>query len=162
MVFARHKLNISYNGKNFDLVVDRIVDALTGRIDPLSEISDCPAHLKSLLDSESTFIDVPFSEAIFSASPMKEYRVCELRMRESDERFVFRAEHRTCTGTAAEYLAGRLLPHMHNEPYDWTLVHEEMELKSYHTFETAGLRTGAKLYLIGKHRFPTVSPKTGN
>ena len=161
--YLRDTNYIPYDARNFDSVVEIIVDAVKGRASPLIQFSDSPEHLKSLVNSSAVFLEVPSEEAVFSNSPMEDYRLCELRMQESRESFVFRVAARMCIGRAAEYLARRLLPHLDGNEYTWTFEYEGAELGVYQTFETAGVTTGAALYLVGTFQGPTrFSPKFGN
>jgi hypothetical protein len=129
---------------------------------PSNYEKDVPQELIKLIDSGSEFIDIPLPSNLPNESLPKtanDFIFCELRMRQTKAIFVFRVARLARIGYAAEYLAKKLLPHLHFSDYEWLLVHNEKTIPSHHTFSTAGIKSGDMVYLLGNHRMPEWAPK---
>jgi len=116
-----------------------------------------PEALRQLLQAGTELISVVDPDTHESADGAATIFVV-LRMRHSDAAYVVEADGTTEVGVAAEQLAHRLLPRGQARGYDWTLVHQNKEMKGWLTLETAGLRSGDDVLLHGNHRQPSWSP----
>ena len=154
---------ISYDDRDFDSVLQTIIAAIKGRANVLRDIeqSKLPRNLKKLIKDGANFIDVPLQTHIAASLPKdaaEDYLVCELKMRQTPASFVFRVPAIMEISVVAEYLIKKVFPHLQHHDYDWTFTHEGHELPSYHTFKSAGIRTGDVVYLFGNTRRPKWAP----
>ena len=156
---------IQYNQRNFDDVVEKIINTIKRRANPLASINQTqiPPRLKTLIDSGSQFIDIPMPRLVKELSPknMDDYLFYELKMRQTSAVFVFRTPKVMKIGDAAEFLVAQILPHLRLEDYEWLLVYNNQAVPQNHTFATAGIRSGETVYLLGNHRRPEWMPDMG-
>lgn len=126
-----------------------------------SVTSEIPQRLKELIDSGSELINVPLSEdlKIAMGETSLDYPYYELKMRQSDAVFVFRVPKLMEVGDTAEYLASKIFPKLRFEDYEWSIVHDGETIPSEYTFLSAGIPSGATVYLIGNHRRPEWAPQ---
>jgi hypothetical protein len=119
-----------------------------------------PERLKALIESGGQFIDLSQFQNIPNANLQtpNDYLFCELKMRETKKVFVFRVHKTMEIGDAATYLVAQILPHLHDEDYEWSLSYNDEIVSSYHTFITAGINSGDTVYLYGNHRRPQWAP----
>ncbi len=122
-----------------------------------------PARLRELVEAGTQFIDIPYADLPDEVEPERadDYLFCELKMRQTSAAFVFRVPKVMKIEDAAEYLVGRLLPHMRSEDYEWTIVHGDNVVPSFVTFVTSSIASGDTVYLIGDHRMPAWRPHMG-
>lgn len=164
--YVRDLLSLPYNERNFDEVIDKVVERVRTLAEPLSTIdqSKIPSGLKELLDSGAQFVDVPMADSGHSRQPssvLDEHIFCTLKLRQSDAVFVFRAHVTATVGAVAEYLAHYLLPHLYHEDYVWLLVREDeprRQIPTYLSLATADIGTGDTVLLLGNHRRPEWAP----
>lgn len=123
-----------------------------------------PQKLKDLLNAGCKFIDIPVDDEDYESHPktIKDYVVCELKMRQTNHSFVFRAFLKTNTGVAAEHLASELFNQLRGESYEWSLTYDDRRIPLYHTFETSGIKSGDTVYLEGNHKRPIILPSIGS
>jgi len=151
---------IKYNERNFDQVIETIVKTVGNRANPLANAdSEAPDRLRDLVDSGTRFIDIPIPKDLADASLQPDYIFCELKMRETNQVFVFRAAATMPIGEIAAYLALKLLPLTQVASYEWTLIYHYNELPEYHTLETSGIASGDVVFLKGYHRRPVIQLK---
>lgn len=81
-----------------------------------------------------------------------------LRMRETGKQFYVQAPVKIEIDRLATYLAAKLLPHLLNEGYSWTLEYKGRELPEHHTIETAGIQDSDLIYLVGNKLKPKIRP----
>jgi hypothetical protein len=151
---------IEYDNRKFDDVVDVIVRAIDQRASPLKYIDAMllTSDTRALLASGSRYVEVPYPEHLKQKAECSTSLVCILEMAQSDEKFVFKVAENMRVEDAANFLVNELMPAFQYEEYEWTLLSNERELAPYHTFITAGVRSGQAVRLIGNHRRPRVCP----
>jgi WD40 repeat protein len=103
---VRDLRGIKYDNRNFDDVVHAIVSAVSWRANPLDDVrTNVPKRLRNLVKSGTHFLDVPLPRSYEGDSTRPDHLYCELRMRETPQRFVFRAAKALEIGAAVTYLA---------------------------------------------------------
>lgn len=159
--FLRDVLSIRYDGRDFDDVVTRLTAEIKRQSNPASQLrrGDVPARLWKLLQAGAQFIDIASETRAHSVADQDALFI-ELAMRETPARFVVRVSQKMRISDAAEYLAERLLTHITDGGYDWTLAYQKNDqaIPAHHNFLTAGVTEGAKVLLLGNHRMPIVRP----
>lgn len=119
-----------------------------------------PERLKTLIELGGEFVDLSPYQDISKANLQapSDYLFCELKMRQADTVFVFRAHKTMKIGDAAKFLVMKILPHLRHEDYDWSFTYNDKILPLNHTFITAGIKAGDTIYLYGNHRMPEWCP----
>jgi CHAT domain len=119
-----------------------------------------PERLRTLVELGGQFIDLTQFQNIpnVNLQTPNDYLFCELKMRETEGVFVFRAHKTMEIGEAAKHLVMQILPHLRHENYKWSLTYNDKVLPADHTFRTAGINSGDTVYLYGNHLRPEWCP----
>jgi TIR domain-containing protein len=157
--YLRDTHYINYREREFDRVVEDVVRTIDNFTNPMNEFVgySFPVSIEMLLKSGSRFLSVPSHDP--ARYPYSEYIFCALAMRQSETVVVFAAHPKYTVETVASALAEDLLPHLDRFDYEWELVKNSKRLASYLTLESAGVRSGEELLLLGNHRMPEWAPR---
>lgn len=152
---------IRYDSRNFDEVIDSVRARIDELANPLRQLDESriPANIRNLLQSGKKLIIIPmFGYEDAKSRDLRDYLLCELRMRQSDAVFPFAAHPKATVEDVATALAREVNPHLYHQDYEWMLVKGEKNLPGWMSLKSANLLSGDSVLLLGNHRRPEWAP----